>query len=83
MDCEQIARFISDGMDRRLPLGKRIGVRMHLMMCRMCRGYTANLQALRKLSAKAGSMFAPSNVSLSDSARDRMRQKLADLDTHS
>jgi hypothetical protein len=40
-------------MDTRLPLRKRIGIRFHLMMCRMCREYKKQLllisRAMRRL----------------------------------
>lgn len=41
--CRDVSEMISRSMDTRLPLGKRIGIRFHLMMCRLCRRYQQQL----------------------------------------
>jgi len=47
LSCKDVTRLISDSMDRSLPLGKRIGVRLHLMICRFCVRYERQLQLIR------------------------------------
>ena len=44
--CKEIARLLaSDGLDG-APLSERARVRLHLMMCRHCREYAAQLKAV-------------------------------------
>ncbi len=41
--CKDVSALVSRSMDTRLPLSKRMGIRFHLMMCRMCREYKNQL----------------------------------------
>jgi hypothetical protein len=54
MSCEEAARLISEERDHPLSLGQRFGLRMHLVMCALCRGYKQNLEALGRIFARAG-----------------------------
>jgi hypothetical protein len=46
--CRDISQLISDGMDRNLPLRKRLSIRLHVGMCRLCRRYEKQLRLLRR-----------------------------------
>ncbi len=46
--CEEIGRLLSESMDRKLTLGQRIEVWLHLSMCRLCSGFSRMLQGLRQ-----------------------------------
>ncbi|HEC73767.1 MAG TPA: zf-HC2 domain-containing protein [Methylophaga aminisulfidivorans] len=43
--CKDVAEEASNYLDGDLPLKKRIGILLHLMICRCCRNY---LQQIRK-----------------------------------
>lgn len=36
VNCRKISRMVSDALDRKLPFHQRVGIRMHLLMCRYC-----------------------------------------------
>ena len=74
--CKEASRLYSESLDRRLSLWERLSLRFHLVMCRLCTGHTADLDAIREAARKLGreSSEVPSNHALSDEARQRMKQ---------
>lgn len=58
MNCSEVTRVAGDFLERRLRLRQRIGVLMHIAMCRGCRAYIEQLRltllGLRSLPAAAG-----------------------------
>ena len=48
--CRDIARLLSQGMDRPLPWRKQLLVRLHLTVCVWCARYGEQLQSLRVFS---------------------------------
>jgi hypothetical protein len=80
LSCKDVTKLVSESMDRSLPLGKRVGVRLHLLICRFCERYRRQLLRLREASrqlALAGEM--PGKLfpgTLSPEARDRIRRAL-------
>lgn len=40
--------MISESMDRELPLSQRLGIRFHLMMCKLCTRYQRQLLFIRE-----------------------------------
>jgi len=45
--CRDIGKLTSRAMDESLPLGQRIKLRVHLMMCKWCRRNARQLFAIR------------------------------------
>jgi hypothetical protein len=54
MRCIESARLISERRDHPLPLGKRIGLHVHLFLCSLCRTYEKQVMALCGISHQAG-----------------------------
>ena len=81
MNCEEIAKLVSEQKDRKLPFHRRIGMRFHLGMCKMCRLYRRQLEMLSRISSRAGEMelsaSGPSGPGLSEPAKERIRKHLA------
>ena len=73
--CEEVSRLASIAMDESLPLGKRIGLRLHLGMCVWCRRNAGQLQLMRRLS-RCSIHDHGEGPWLSDEARDRMARAL-------
>ena len=48
LSCKDVTRLLSQSMDASLPVGKRIGVRYHLLICRFCEMYRRQLLLIRK-----------------------------------
>lgn len=46
--CKEVTRMVSESLDRKLPLYQRIGVRMHLLMCKFCSRFKKQLLFLRE-----------------------------------
>jgi len=70
--------MISDSLDQRLPFYQRLGIRFHLLMCKLCRRYEKQLffikQILRetKPAQQAHSDFS----TLSVSGRKRIKKEI-------
>lgn len=58
--CRDTTPLISELMDHRLPLGKRMRLKFHLALCDMCRFYQKQLKIIQALARKLGQEEAPS-----------------------
>lgn len=75
--CRDVAAWVSEGMDHRLPPGKRLSLRLHLLVCKLCRRYERQLRLLREGAARYGKPEEnPVAPSLSAAARQRLQSKL-------
>ncbi|MBU6401983.1 MAG: zf-HC2 domain-containing protein [Verrucomicrobia bacterium] len=45
--CKEISQLVSASMDTKLPLRKRLSIRLHVLMCGLCRRYEKQLRLLR------------------------------------
>ncbi len=80
-ECKQITELVSEAMDRKLPLSRRMGIRFHLMMCKLCSRYERQLKKLREAArhlAEVGNTVQGSHR-LSEDAKHRMKNKLKDV----
>ena len=71
--------MVSESLDRRLPLLQRMGLRMHLLMCRLCARYRKQLLILRntiRLHEFRGEDTV-SSVSLPEETRNRIKEALS------
>jgi hypothetical protein len=78
--CRDAARLLSESMDRRLPLAERVGLRIHLLLCGLCRRYGRQLVFLRRLveafTRITETPATPEASELSPEARVRIRERL-------
>ncbi len=77
LTCKEVTRLVSESLDRKLPLGRRIMVRLHLLMCSLCSRFRKQAFFLRDAARhfwKVGES-AP-GPGLSPEARDRIKQAL-------
>ena len=54
MDCLESVRLLSERRDHPLPPGKRIALRLHLLVCALCRGYRKQLEVVLRICHRAG-----------------------------
>ncbi|MBU0498576.1 MAG: zf-HC2 domain-containing protein [Gammaproteobacteria bacterium] len=47
LNCKEAARLVSEGMDRKLGLGERLSLGLHLALCRGCRHFRRQADFLR------------------------------------
>jgi hypothetical protein len=57
LTCRDVTELATEYQERALPLRRRLGMRLHLLMCGACRRYLAQLRtvaaALRRLPPEA------------------------------
>lgn len=76
--CRDASRLQSEALDRPLRTPQRIGLRIHLFLCRWCRRYGSQLRFLRQAAQKSPHPLpdpAPNDL-LSSEARERMQRLL-------
>jgi hypothetical protein len=76
-NCREAIRLQSDALERPLPLLKRIGLRIHLILCRWCRRYGKQIRFMRSaLRGHPDSLPQSSPQSLSSPARERIKDAI-------
>lgn len=48
ISCKDASRLLSQAMDTRLPLGSRVRLRLHLLICDACTNFSKQLALLRR-----------------------------------
>jgi hypothetical protein len=67
----------SEALDHRLCLSKRVGLRLHLLICRWCRRYGKQVRFLREAAHEHPENLAEAAPQkLSAEARERMKGRL-------
>jgi hypothetical protein len=83
LNCKDVTRLISESMDRSLPLGKRIAVRFHLLICKFCVRYEKQLLQIREMTRRlVATEGIPGDLyggTLSEEARERIGKTLRQL----
>ena len=78
--CREIAKLVSESMERDLPLRRRLAVRIHLMMCRLCAGFARQIRLLRRAAHEHPDRLGPDEgapeARLPDEARERIKAAL-------
>jgi predicted anti-sigma-YlaC factor YlaD len=74
--CKDISKLVSESFDRKLSLRERMAMRIHLMMCSLCRTYQRQILQLRTILKAAAKPDAPVEHSLPEEARERIKQAL-------
>jgi predicted anti-sigma-YlaC factor YlaD len=54
LTCKEVTRLASEGLDRRLGLGERVRLRLHLAICDGCRNFHKQLDFLREAVNRLG-----------------------------
>lgn len=65
MNCEEVSKLVSQSLDIKLPFHQRIGIRLHLMMCKLCKQNFRQLLDMRKtlrLFMKEADNIAPPEI---------------------
>lgn len=52
LSCKEVTHLLSDGQDRKLTIGERINLEMHLAMCKGCTNYRKQMDFLREACRK-------------------------------
>jgi hypothetical protein len=85
LSCKEVSRLVSESLDRKLPFWQRMGVWIHLSLCRLCRGFRKDLQKLRSAARQHADDIkmdaSEPNSALSVEARERMQHALESDDS--
>jgi hypothetical protein len=47
LTCKEVTHLLSQGQDRRLSVGERLSLRLHLAICRGCSNFRGQMDFLR------------------------------------
>jgi len=80
LTCKDASRLLSEGQERPLSLGERLGLRLHLWMCVSCRRFEQQLalmrRAMRALRRRAETEADTAELPIA--ARERIRRALSE-----
>jgi hypothetical protein len=82
LSCRETTQLISESMERKLPLRRRMAVAIHLLMCRFCSRYLKQLRFMEKAvehlvdTEKEGNPPETTDTCLSPEARERIKLSL-------
>ena len=57
MTCHDVSTLVSTGGLSDAPVVRKLGVRMHLAMCRHCRAFRRQIEAIARAARAAGFAF--------------------------
>lgn len=80
--CHDVSEKVSQAMDASLPLGHRLAIHLHLMMCRYCARFRRQLVMLRTMSRYTDADAPPEDFTpalLSPEAKARIKKSLRSL----
>jgi len=76
-NCRHASRLQSEALDHKLSILQRVGLWIHLVLCRWCRRYGKQIRFLRHAAHEHPDKLAePARQKLPDDARERIKQKL-------
>ena len=77
-ECKEISQLVSESMDRKLPLYRRLGIRFHLMMCKLCTRYEKQLQFIRDAAHHFSKASGTDELScpLTEDTKNRMKKEI-------
>ena len=77
-NCKKVTQLVSESFDCKLPFYQRLGMRIHLMMCKFCSRYQEQLLFLRKTARLfSESSEAPDlSIQLSSEVGKRIRESM-------
>lgn len=50
LNCREVTRLLSESQDRTLALTERMSLKIHVMMCKGCRNFGVQMDALRQMA---------------------------------
>lgn len=77
LNCKQATELASKSLDIKLSFRQKIGLKMHLMMCGLCRAYEKQLRMIKKISPKLDAYIeGQEQHTLPDASKERMKDQL-------
>lgn len=80
LNCKDTSKLVSESLDRQLSWRQRVGLWMHLSMCRLCSAFRKDLVHLheetRQHAAQVDQDVAEADVKLPIEARKRIKRTI-------
>ena len=77
LNCKEMTQLAYDSLDRKLNLKERIAMRLHLIICVLCRRFVYQLRFLHQLAQTViEKQVVWAKPRLSQSAREKIRKRL-------
>ncbi|MEX1026878.1 MAG: hypothetical protein WD049_02565 [Candidatus Paceibacterota bacterium] len=78
--CKDVSKLVSESLDHKLPLCKRLNLWMHLCMCGVCWGFRKAVLRIHDEAHQHGAEIehdsAEQKIKLFDDSRERMKRTL-------
>jgi hypothetical protein len=76
-NCREASRLQSEALDKKLSFSRRVGLRLHLLICKWCRRYGKQIRFLRSAAEQCPDHLTEAvPQKLSAEARERIRERL-------
>ncbi len=77
LSCREVSALASETLDREMRFRERIGMLLHLMLCRVCRRYVKQIRFLSTASrVLKDKVLEDTQPRLNDAARQRIKKRL-------
>jgi hypothetical protein len=82
--CKEATELLSQSLDRKLTFGQKLGLKMHLSMCKLCTRHKKQMSFLQKLFSRNTEESANlhKSLSLSDEKKEEIKEDIRQQ-THS
>ncbi|MGE5700287.1 MAG: zf-HC2 domain-containing protein [Deltaproteobacteria bacterium] len=77
LSCKDVTKLISESMDASLPIGRRIGVRFHLIICKWCARYERQFVLIRDTARRLATMVEMPGDSPGETLSAEARERIA------
>ncbi len=79
LSCREVSALASETLDREMRFRERIGMLLHLMLCRVCRRYVKQIRFLSTASrVLKDKVLEDTQPRLNDAARQRIEERLTE-----
>ncbi len=81
--CKRVAELVAQSQDEKLSLRDRIGIKLHIMICKGCQQYAKQLNLLNQATQTLIKRKDGSGEGLSDEAKNRIEAALKETENKS
>ncbi len=84
LSCKDVTKLVSENLDRDLSLWRRIGLRLHVAMCKGCSAYKRQIESLNKVISDhyRNDQTAKDGKNLPNDALERIKESLRTDPSH-
>ena len=77
MNCKQATELVSQKLDSKLSLWQRLSLKLHLMMCHLCRTYARHLEFLHRVAPQIDEHIEThTNINLTPETKAKLKQSI-------